>query len=264
MKKLLLVFPFITIASMAQAEEMSYGIGPDRVCVAFESALIPADYKRVPSCDEVKDEETFTSLEDRLRARLAHRIKANTTETSNTKVSAKYRRHGRAALTKSTPAISDETYRNQSTSQVRSRTFRDYRSAYRGYALRQGAAEDKEAIDENRASYQNPGGFRSIRNKNTDQQLSNTPKWTATARDRFRQKNYGTNPYNLSSLRSAEQRAFRAKQKANERVDVKGRALSHSRRWRPDRILGDLSGNTDWIKEQAKIRAKLRTDLAEE
>ncbi len=262
MKKLLFLLPLLTLGSVAQAQTVS-GINALGVCETIVSDVLPEEYRPVESCEDILDKDRFTSLEERLRNRIFNGSRRTQKRASRSKLSGKYIRQGRGALTRSTPAVSGETRRNQSRYQDRTNTVRNYRSRFQNYRFKNGTKEDIE-VSSPRANYQQPG-YRAARTRaNARGTYETTPRWSAEQRNHFRERSYGTNPYNLQSIRSAEQREFRRNRIQNQRVDVQGRILSRTQKWRPGRIIGDLGGDAEWLKEQAERTAELRSKIQEE
>lgn len=268
MKKLLLLIPLLSVMSIAQAadgdicaEVMSYGISPAGVCESFNNSCIPADYRRVPSCEAVQNDNDFSSLEDRLRARFHG--KTRITNSNKVKsVSGKYKRVGRGFLTRRALRENTSSDNNEDAVGVdRTSTVKNFRSKYRQHNLRGGFDRDQKSTGHTNA-YKRPSvRTRSTEDKNTDQKFTTDAKWSSAVKDHFRQKNYGTNPYSLASKRSAQQRAYRAKKADNAQVDVKGRIISRSRRWRPGRLDGNLSGDASFLESEAEKKSDVIESL---
>lgn len=272
MKKLLLVLPLLSLISLAQAESdfcandtTSFGVGPDGVCAKFQSACIPADYKRVPSCDVVENPDRNSSLEDRLRALFQSRLnnasaKAERREDEAERTAKTYRL-GRSAITRNFSEPVGEQ-REDEVGIDRTFTRKDFSSSYRQHNLKGGFDRGQKTTG-HRTSYQRPSFLSRVRTTSADETISATPKWSVTTRDHFRKKSYGTNPYSLSSIRAAEQREYREERAANQRVDVKGRILSNSLKWRPGKDFGEgsLSGDADFLKSEAEKKSEVIEEL---
>lgn len=274
MKKLLLVLPLLSLISLAQAQSdfcatdtVSFGVGPDGVCAEFQSSCIPADYKRVPSCGIVEDPNRNSSLESRLRALFQSRLNSASAkaEAANQEVkaerNAKSYRLGRSDITRNFSAPVGEQPEDEIGSD-RTFTSKDFDSVYRRHNLKGGFDRGQKSTG-HRTSYQRPSFTSRVRTTSADETISATPKWSVTTQDHFREKSYGTNPYSLSSVRAAEQREYREDRAANQRVDIKGRILSNSRKWRPSGVFGqgNLSGDADFLKLEAEKKSEVIEDL---
>ena len=270
MKKLLLILPLLSVLNIAQAEEsfcadvISYGVGPDETCVEFQNSCIPADYKRVPSCEVVEDDNRNTSLEARLRARFHSKNRLTQKESTKEAPLARYHRLGRSALTRGFSEARG-TDVEEKTGTARTFTDKNFRSIYRRHNVKGGFDRGTKTTGHTNAR-QRPSFRSTTRRTDANETISSTPKWSATVKNHFKEKNYGRNPYSLSSIRSAQQRVYRSQQLINKRVDVQGRSLSRSRRWRPGGNFGtgSLSGDLDFLETEAEKKSDVWEQLNNE
>lgn len=271
MKKLLLLIPLLTGLSQAQitptedafcAQVLTFAISPEGTCSEFPTSCIPEDHKAVSSCESTESSSSQTSLEDRLLQRKhgKKRLRVGPTVTKK-QVSGKFKRFGRVQSNRAFTRNTSSKRTKPSTGLDRRSTAKNFRSQFRRHNVKGGFNRgDKIAQAGHRDARIRPQLFsRSLVRRVGS--FSDKPKWEISQRSHFSERRIGqTNPFSIRSVRSAQQRARRANQESST-VDVEARRLSRSRRWRPGRLDGNLSGDPDFILEQAEKRARIQEDL---
>jgi len=268
MRKFLLILPLLSVISLAQAEDelsaqvISYGISPAGICETFPDAFIPSDHRRVPSCDDVEEENARPSLAERLRARFHGKTRITHQKREET-ISGKERRLRRGPATRRDFVPASETDEEPAVGVTRRSTAKNFQSIFRRHNVKGGFNRGQKVTGHKDARIRPLIRTRSTEDKNTNQKFTTEAKWSSAIKDHFRQKNFGTNPYNISSVRSAQQRAFRAQRKNNSRVDVNGRIISNQLRWRPGRLEGNLDGDLSFREAEVRQDAEVQATLDE-
>jgi len=275
MKKLFLILPLISFVNVSQAQleptdlacaqVLTFAITPEGTCSEFPTSCIPEDHKQVSSCDTDTGTSVGTSLEERLRNRFhgKKRLRIGPAVTKEA-VSGKFKRFGRLNPSR---AFSDNTSAKQSQEDNgldRRSTSKDFSSPFRRHNVKGGFNRgDRVAQQGHRDARDRPQQIgRSFARR--EGSFSEKPKWEVSQRSHFSERRIGqTNPFNIKSVRAAQIRAAR-EARGDAKLDIDAIRISKSRRWRPGRLEGNLSGDPDFIREQAEKRARVQENLFNE
>lgn len=266
--------------SLIQAQDMCAqviqpAVSPGGICQEYSTPCdVPEDYKAVPSCDLIdqSDQTDKPSLEQKMQSRRAQmraywakKKAAQDDSTSKTDDNNSFNRFGSGSLTRSNRArrlpTSDASGSNSAG--VRAFTEKDYSSDIsKRYSLRGGYQREGDTTSaerKERRAYRAPTQSRSDAKRTG--KFNTTVKWNVMSRQFTSKKNYGINPYRLSSKYKEQQKAKRAE--SNQEIDVHARMMSRSRKYRGARLEGNMSGDDLFLQRQGEAEAEARQDLNE-
>lgn len=244
-----------TLSGVASAQTMctqviQAAVSPNGICQEFSTPCdVPEDWKSVPSCDLVNQENTNTvSLESKMNDRIVkmrafwEMKKAERKSTEPTETNRNFSRIGSGAITRSAQTTERlPTSNGASTDGIRAFTEKDYTSdvakrySRRGGYEREGDTTSAERADRRAAR----PSFRSRTDVTRSGDLNTTVKWNVLGRQFTTEKNYGPNPYTTRSPYLEAQREKRAA--SNKEVDVQERLQSRQRTYRGARKVGNIS-----------------------
>lgn len=244
---------FVAQAQNACVQVIQPAVSPDGICQEYSTPCdVPEDWKSVPSCDliDVNEDANKPSLEQKMHTRLAQmraywkmkKAEENSMpETSNNET---FNRIGSGNLTRNDRNRRLPTSEDSKTKGVK-RTFTDknYDSVTaERYNVRGGYQRPGDTTSaERKERRQSRAAFQSRSDANRSGNLNTTIKWSVLSDQFTTRKNYGVNPYQLKSQYQKQQAAKRAA--TNREVDVHQRMMSRSRKYRGERLEGNLSGD---------------------